>query len=281
MSKIDLTTQVQGILPVANGGTGTVDGSVIPQFADNEIPSGVVNGSNAIFTLAHVPNPAGSLMQFVGPTAHASNATLALQGIDYTLTASTVTFGTAPASGSNLRSWYRWNVSQFLQFFREQLQMSESIAFTLPLMVREAFSDQAGITDSLSLEFTGGSSDLLRLSQSLNLFDNMRLSIGKLMFLSDQLTTLSDNFAWAYQLSEVVTDTELLSDSLEYEFLGGSIDTLSLVEKLNLSDSMRLVLSYWVTASEELTLIDRFNFIMPPNIFSDAMTMSDGFAIAY
>ncbi len=82
-----------GVLPVANGGTGTV---VI-----GETPSGTINGSNVTFTLAHTPaNAALSL--------YLNGARLSGGGVDYTLATATITFVVAPKTGNILLADYRY-----------------------------------------------------------------------------------------------------------------------------------------------------------------------------
>jgi hypothetical protein len=70
-------------------------------FSDAEVPSGTINGSNVTFTLAHTPSPAASLQLFNGIVQKAG-------GIDFTLSGATITFTTAPSSGSVLQAWYRY-----------------------------------------------------------------------------------------------------------------------------------------------------------------------------
>lgn len=70
-------------------------------FADGETPAGAVNGVNTVFTLAHAPNPAGSLLLTL-------NGVVQKAGADYTLAGSTVTFFVPPASGDSLEAWYRY-----------------------------------------------------------------------------------------------------------------------------------------------------------------------------
>lgn len=76
--------------------------SVTVTFADAEVPAGVMNGSNATFTLAAVPSPTASLQLF-------KNGTLLTVTRDYTLSGNTVTFfGSAiPQSGDKLQAFYR------------------------------------------------------------------------------------------------------------------------------------------------------------------------------
>jgi hypothetical protein len=61
----------------------------IVYFADNEVPMGTIDGTNTVFTLAHAPDPAASLLLIL-------NATVLTQGVDYTLIGKTITFTTAP-----------------------------------------------------------------------------------------------------------------------------------------------------------------------------------------
>jgi hypothetical protein len=71
-------------------------------FHDAEVPSGTVNGVNAVFTLQTAPSPAQSL-QF------AVNGVIQKPGVDFTLSSDTVTFlaGAIPETGDELLSWYR------------------------------------------------------------------------------------------------------------------------------------------------------------------------------
>ena len=71
-------------------------------FAENETPSGAINGSNTVFTLANTPNPASSLQVFLNGVYQTPG------GEDYTLSTNTITFVTAPPSGSIIRAFYRY-----------------------------------------------------------------------------------------------------------------------------------------------------------------------------
>jgi hypothetical protein len=67
----------------------------------NETPAGAINGVNAAFTLAHLPE---------GPTVMLYvNGLLMLQGADYTLSAKTITFvaDAVPGAGEWMRAAYR------------------------------------------------------------------------------------------------------------------------------------------------------------------------------
>lgn len=70
-------------------------------FADNETPSGVVDGLNVTFTLAKTPNPALCLQLF-------KTGTLQVQGSGYTLNKNVITFAVAPAIASTLKAFYRY-----------------------------------------------------------------------------------------------------------------------------------------------------------------------------
>jgi hypothetical protein len=77
--------------------------AVLPRFSDAETPSGVINGSNRVFTLQNGPNPASSLVV-------TRNGLTLQSGADYTLSGNTVTFntGSAPNTGDLVRAWYRY-----------------------------------------------------------------------------------------------------------------------------------------------------------------------------
>lgn len=77
-------------------------------FADNETPSGSINGDpdtgsgNTTFTLANAPSPAASLILVL------NGQVLTAGGEDYTLSGSTITMTVAPLTGGVLRAWYRY-----------------------------------------------------------------------------------------------------------------------------------------------------------------------------
>lgn len=63
-----------------------------------EIPSGTVNSSNKDFVLAHTPLPGGEAVYVTSSTA----TRRALRTTDYTIATATITFGTAPTTGSTV-----------------------------------------------------------------------------------------------------------------------------------------------------------------------------------
>lgn len=75
----------------------------------NETPGGTINGDgqgsgNVTFTLAHTPtNPTGALLYGSGGFA---SSWLYIYGVDYTISGDTITFTTAPLSGTILRIFY-------------------------------------------------------------------------------------------------------------------------------------------------------------------------------
>jgi len=71
-------------------------------FADAEVPSGTINGSNVTFTLAHTPSPAASL------SCYENGVQQRAAGADYTLATATITYGVAPPTGSTLVCFYRY-----------------------------------------------------------------------------------------------------------------------------------------------------------------------------
>src|SRR5579862_294428 len=84
--------------PCGDGGGGGLG----PAFTDGEVPAGLVNGSNATFTLTLAPSPVASLLLF-------RNGLLMRQGSDYLVSGNTVTFFTTsvPQTGDLLLASYR------------------------------------------------------------------------------------------------------------------------------------------------------------------------------
>ena len=83
-------------------GSSGACGSQPPSFVDADSPSGIVDGSNALFVLSAPPDPAGSLSVY-------RNGMLQKSGQDYTLTGSTIQFVAAatPQPGDTLLASYR------------------------------------------------------------------------------------------------------------------------------------------------------------------------------
>lgn len=69
-------------------------------FYDNEVPSGLVNGTNSVFTLAASPNPVNSLLLL-------RNGVVQVKDVDFTISGNTIVFINIPQSGDSLRAWYR------------------------------------------------------------------------------------------------------------------------------------------------------------------------------
>jgi hypothetical protein len=86
-----------GLFSAATGSGG--GGGV---FADDETPSGLVNSSNTVFTLANTPSPGASLQLFENGLLQNPS------GNDYSLSGNTITFTIAPSTGSALLAWYRF-----------------------------------------------------------------------------------------------------------------------------------------------------------------------------
>lgn len=121
--RIDLTQQVQGILPETNGGAGPNTGL---RFSDSETPSGTINGVNQSFTLAFTPSPALSLLLFM-------NKTLQIQGTDYTLSGATISMVVAPPGGATFLGWYRYLTFGWAQKFQEAMSLSDAILVDAPV----------------------------------------------------------------------------------------------------------------------------------------------------
>lgn len=76
---------------------------VNPVFVDAEVPAGVINGVNAVFTLLFAPNPGASLNLFK------NGVFMTPAGVDYTLVGLTITFvaGQIPAGLDTLVAFYQ------------------------------------------------------------------------------------------------------------------------------------------------------------------------------
>ena len=81
---------------LASGGTPTIS------FYENETPGGLVDGSNATFTLQAAPAPASSLQVW-------RNGILMKSGLDFIMNVNAITFtpGAIPQPGDILQASYR------------------------------------------------------------------------------------------------------------------------------------------------------------------------------
>jgi hypothetical protein len=82
---------------------GSNGGSLLPLYSDGETPSGAINGVNTTFFLAFAPSPVASLQLY-------HNGLLMEQGVDYTVSGTTITFNLAslPQAGDLLLAEYRY-----------------------------------------------------------------------------------------------------------------------------------------------------------------------------
>jgi hypothetical protein len=84
--------------PCGTAGTGAAG----PNFTDEEVPAGLVNGANVSFTLSAVPIPTSSLYLY-------RNGVLQKAGQDYTIAGNAIQFlaGSTPQAGDTLLTSYR------------------------------------------------------------------------------------------------------------------------------------------------------------------------------
>jgi hypothetical protein len=77
-------------------------GTGAPTFVDGDLPAGIVDGSNATFTLTAVPSPSTSLSMY-------RNGVLQKLAVDYTATGNSIQFlaGATPQPGDTLLGSYR------------------------------------------------------------------------------------------------------------------------------------------------------------------------------
>lgn len=74
---------------------------IVVSYADDETPTGTIDGVNDDFTLAHTPSPVASLQIFV-------NGVYQVRTVDYTITGDAITFTTPPASLATIKAFYRY-----------------------------------------------------------------------------------------------------------------------------------------------------------------------------
>lgn len=101
---VDYQQLADGTLVVASTGAsiGTGGGGGSGSYGDNEVPAGAINGSNAIFTLAHAPSPAAGLQLFRNGVLQTAG------GVDFTLSGTTITYVAAPQTGDTHVCSYRY-----------------------------------------------------------------------------------------------------------------------------------------------------------------------------
>jgi|SRR5712675_1959618 len=90
------TTSAASTATIVLFGPTIPDTSSSTNFADDETPSGTINGANNTFTLAHSPSPVASLALFK------NGQKLEPAGVDYTLSGATITTVVAPKTGDVL-----------------------------------------------------------------------------------------------------------------------------------------------------------------------------------
>lgn len=89
VGSVDLPAERIGEFIHAEIATNELSGDAY-YFADNIVPSGVIDGVNRTFTLAHTPNPVSSLYLYL-------NGVFQTQGADYTIVGNTITYVMAPS----------------------------------------------------------------------------------------------------------------------------------------------------------------------------------------
>ena len=86
---------------VGKGGGGFSYIAMDRHFADDETPSGTMNGTNKAFTIAKAPNPTASLKVFLNGARQKTD-------IDFTLSGKTITLASAPEATETILVDYRF-----------------------------------------------------------------------------------------------------------------------------------------------------------------------------
>lgn len=100
-ASVSSAVYVNGFPLTADGRLFVSAGAIVVNYASAETPSGLINGANTTYTLAHTPNPALSLRLFL-------NGLLQVATVDYTLATATITMTSAPLTGASLIAFYRY-----------------------------------------------------------------------------------------------------------------------------------------------------------------------------
>ena len=95
------TTSMSGDATITSAGVLSISGGLTSHFVLSEVPSGAINGSNVTYTLANTPI-AGTVQLYLNGIRQLAGA-----GNDYTISGATITYLTAPPTGSALLADYR------------------------------------------------------------------------------------------------------------------------------------------------------------------------------
>lgn len=76
-----------------------LDGKWIGSIFEQETPTGLVNGSNTVYLIPSVPHSNKAVMVFI-------NGLMQRQGIEYTISGSTITMTQAPLTGQDIFIFY-------------------------------------------------------------------------------------------------------------------------------------------------------------------------------
>jgi hypothetical protein len=244
--KIDLTTQVQGILPVVNGGAGQIAGL---QFSDAEVPGGAVNGSNGSFTLANTPSPPASLLLFV--RLPSQSAQLQIQGVDYTLVGNTLNIA-PPPTGAKIYAWYRFIGLVSSVISGDALQLTDSFIFDMPAaQLPVGISDSLIMSDQLLSIFA--SKTALAITEAMTTMnDKMVQFLGPFTLQVADALAMNDAAVLATTGVLTLSDRIALVDMLMYR----TPTQFNPQEQMSQSDSIILLVAVSNSFAEQLTLAD-------------------------
>jgi hypothetical protein len=96
---IRLANDGSGKLVNPDGTEHVISGGGV-NFADAEVPAGLINGANHVYTLVNAPSGA-SLQLFL-------NGIMCKAGVDYVLAGNTITYTNAPQAGDSHEAFYRY-----------------------------------------------------------------------------------------------------------------------------------------------------------------------------
>lgn len=220
------------------------DPATLPTFIDCETPNGIIDGSNASFTLANTPNPGSSLVLTLNGLAQQQNTDYSIQPDGTLLFAS----GAIPQAGDVLRASYRIDSSSSAIVVPQPLQTSARVQVlcngsgagvssttAVPLGSCTIPSHTLAIGDRVEVRFTfahqgtsRGFNFLVRwggatlVSRAASYRDELVTGRGDAA-IGPAGTTLSVQ-TWGTTLaldSKVALTTDVLSSDIQIDFLGG------------------------------------------------------------
>ena len=159
------SSSTNGDIAIFSGTTGTIIADsgvninslpIVTPFS--EIPTGTINSSNVTFTLAHTPAvSAGVQVVLDGVTQY--------NGTDFSVTGNTITFVTAPTTGSSIYAFYNTQSSSVGSSTPQALTPGTTVSWNMANGTNATLSPGQSFTLSNPTNLTAGDSGMLTITQ--------------------------------------------------------------------------------------------------------------------